>query len=329
MAGGYVRAQISTGEIPRGATTVRFLGRLFLADELEQGIEIVLLIEKSSIVLMAGSDELGTWPIELVTATRAAGDLFDLKLGDEAFRFEPRDRLSFAYDGLQTIEDRTLRRTTGWRGRLHRIRGPRRPIGEAPLREPSPPEPAPSMAPVPPQPDRVPVRPQPNPTPTPSTQPAPVPSPGPPGPITPAEPPADADDLAPMEPDVGIPADAPAVQPADTAPTVGDQGEPEPPPLPADPFDQERYPEVTLDLRSDTTDPAEVASTALLENAPPEPPAEDHPPQKPASRVSLLDRVRRSREEHVHSYRMTTISGGLVRRVCTECRHVSIGVEPS
>ena len=307
---------------------MRFLGRLFLADEPEQGIEIVMLIEKSSIVLMAGSDELGTWPIELVTATRAAGDLFDLKLGDEAFQFEPRDRLSFAYDGLQTIEDRTLRRTTGWRGRLHRIRGPRRPVGEAPLRDPASPEPAPSVAPVPPQPDRVPVRPLPNPTPTPSTQPAPVPSPGPPGPVTPAEPPTKADDLALVEPGDGTPADAPADQPTGS-PTLGDQGGPETPPLPADPFDQERDPEVTLDLRADTADPAEVPSTTLLEQLPSEPSSVDPPPQKPAARVSLLDRVRRSREEHVHSYRMTTISGGLVRRVCTECRHVSIGVDPS
>ncbi len=42
-----------------------------------------------------------------------------------------------------------------------------------------------------------------------------------------------------------------------------------------------------------------------------------------ASSRSLMDRLRRKRHEHTFSE--DTVSGGIVRRVCSECHHVSIG----
>jgi hypothetical protein len=53
------------------------------------------------------------------------------------------------------------------------------------------------------------------------------------------------------------------------------------------------------------------------------PPAPERPDSSPAPRTRPRRR-RRRRGDHVHRWAESTVSGGIVRRICEECRHVSI-----
>lgn len=57
------------------------------------------------------------------------------------------------------------------------------------------------------------------------------------------------------------------------------------------------------------------------------PPAEE--PEAAAAAEPRTRRRRRRRGAHVHRWAESTVSGGIVRRICEECRHVSIDLRSS
>ncbi len=298
---------------------MRYRGTLLPDGESDAGLRVILEADDSTLSLTSMTGErLGSWHLLEVEVERAEADRFTLTLGGEALLFAADDRLGFAYTGAPSLERQRTKLGKGWRGRRAAKRladsptpsvatGPATPDPRRDERQPTavdapdmvarsdPPTAAPAPPPASPPAERndaavTPVEPAADPEPPKASEPEPVPEP--------------VDHQA-DEPPVELPQGTPA------PPALADPGRPTPRPIDAaassgaDPYDTE----VVIDLAADA-----------------EPP--DLPAMPPRTKLGILDRVRRSKVEHEHEYRTSSLAGGLVRRVCVGCNQVSIEAAP-
>ncbi len=94
-----------------------FRGRLRLPEDAGSGIPVDLRIEDVYLELWAGTEELGTWRLEVVGAERVNGNLFALNLDGEFMQFLADDPLGFAYEGVEYVEEigARLRKRKPWK----------------------------------------------------------------------------------------------------------------------------------------------------------------------------------------------------------------------
>jgi len=93
---------------------VDFKGRLKVAGERGEGIPIVLHLDDIFLSLASEGESLGTWRIDGVDVERLHGSEFSLELDGERMVFVATDPLAFAYTGVSYIEDITDRLTKRW-----------------------------------------------------------------------------------------------------------------------------------------------------------------------------------------------------------------------
>ena len=329
---------------------MRYRGQLLADPRTEDGLRVVLELEEDTLSLTTLTGErLGSWDIMEVAVERADGDRFSLTLGGEALVFAADDRLGFAYTGAPAIEKHREKLGSGWRGRRRSKKVAARtslqptPHRAPPVIRPGQPNTATAPGTVAPVEPLQPLKPAAGPIETPEVAPRPAATTGrsrhrkgetPSGDTSPSK------KHRTRKTGVDAEVDAPETDtPAISGPEEEVRAEPVAAPLPApdtrrptprpvetaassgaDPFGTE----VVLDLaapeepESPDTAPMEAAVAEI-----PEPVVEHPEPAK--GRLGILDRVRRQKVEHVHEYTRTALAGGLVRHVCLECKHVSIG----
>lgn len=300
---------------------MRYRGTLLPDGESDAGLRVILEADDSTLSLTSMTGErLGSWHLLEVEVERAEADRFTLTLGGEALLFAADDRLGFAYTGAPALERQRTKLGKGWRGRRAAKR-----LADSPT---------PSVATGPATPD--PPRDKHQPTsldapdtvlwsepPAPAASPPAEPADAPVAAVAPAvEPAVDLEPSKAPEPEA-VPEPEPADQQTDEAaielpqgtpapPALADPGRPTPRPIDAaassgaDPYDTE----VVIDLAADTEPPPDLPATP------------------PRAKLGILDRVRRSKVEHEHEYRTSSLAGGLVRRVCVGCNQVSIEAAP-
>lgn len=292
---------------------MRFQGKLLLPSDHGSGIDVTLSVGEGTIVLSTGEEELGAWPMTEVEVTRTSGGFFALSLGSETLEFLANDRLRFAYEGMENIERQQRQMSKGIRGAAKRRKATR--TASAANAQPSQAqvqttEPEPQVAEAPTVSTDVPPKPG---TPTPID-------------VIPelAKEPLNADPFEPAEPanapDTTIlPDQAEAVR-QETESISGDAFVPDDKPAPhqAATVDQSDSGSMTIDLGA-------LGETQSTAETPDVTRASKSKPRASAQKPKGTSRFRKQKEEHVHAYTTSTFGGGMVRRVCAECHHVSIG----
>lgn len=289
---------------------LHFRGALALPNDNEPSLIVDLRVEDEVVVITQDSELIGSWSVEEVDAERLNGQKFRLLLGDDEVIFHARDRLGFAYNGLNAIreakERREQRKNKWWFEKLvdaesdapspsdwvgnavaslknvvSRTAAPKRQEIERPRRTPErgsierPPASAPGAAP-------------------PQDEPADV------APESESDP--QVDDSSVTDQTVS---DEPWGIPPESTPSSSDTS----------PSRSGRHRSRTTDSspadRND--DPWATVSDAVLRR-------ESSPA---ASTRSSASRRKRTKRDHVHEYEETRLPGGLVRRVCS-CGEVVI-----
>lgn len=290
---------------------MRFPGQLHLPSDHGSGIDVTLSVGTGILKLSAGEEELGTWPITDVEVARTSGGFFTLSLGEETLEFLANDRLRFAYEGMEDIERQQRQMSKGIRGAAKRrqatrsaaaanaqpSRTPSRTVEpESELDEARTPAEDPLVEPIAPSPVDVPPAPE-------------------PFAADPFEPPEVA-----YRPDTTILPDRAETVRQETESISGDAFVPDDAPAPhqAATVDQSDSGSMTIDLGA-------LGETEPVTKTPKVTKAQKSKPQSSPEKPKGTSRFRRQREEHVHSYTTSTFGGGMVRRVCAECHHVSIG----
>lgn len=82
-----------------------FRGALALPDDNEPSLIVDLRVVDEVVVITQNSEQIGSWPADQVAAERLNGQKFRLMLGEDEVIFHARDRLGFAYNGLNAIEE--------------------------------------------------------------------------------------------------------------------------------------------------------------------------------------------------------------------------------
>jgi hypothetical protein len=82
---------------------MRFSGRLQVDGSGANWLRADVWIDRHRLALVSGSDELGSWSLSSVGATRLDGDRFELALGEEKALFAADDALAFSYDALPLL----------------------------------------------------------------------------------------------------------------------------------------------------------------------------------------------------------------------------------
>lgn len=96
---------------------LHFRGALALPNDNEPSLIVDLRVDDEVVVITQDSEQLGSWPVEQVDAERLNGQKFRLLLGDDEVIFHARDRLGFAYNGLNAIQEakeRLAHRRSRW-----------------------------------------------------------------------------------------------------------------------------------------------------------------------------------------------------------------------
>lgn len=89
---------------------LHFRGALALPNDNEPSLIVDLRVEDEVVVITQDSELIGSWSVEDVDAERLNGQKFRLLLGDDEVIFHARDRLGFAYNGLNAIREAKERR---------------------------------------------------------------------------------------------------------------------------------------------------------------------------------------------------------------------------
>ena len=89
---------------------LHFRGALALPNDNEPSLIVDLRVEDEVVVITQDSELIGSWSVEDVNAERLNGQKFRLLLGEDEVIFHARDRLGFAYNGLNAIREAKERR---------------------------------------------------------------------------------------------------------------------------------------------------------------------------------------------------------------------------
>ncbi len=89
---------------------LHFRGALALPDDAEPSLIVDLRVEDEVVVITQDNEQIGVWNIEEVDAERLNGQKFLLQLGDDEVIFHARDRLGFAYNGINALKEAKQRR---------------------------------------------------------------------------------------------------------------------------------------------------------------------------------------------------------------------------
>lgn len=331
---------------------MRFPGTLHLPNDHGSGITVVLEISNAVVSVQTEDEQLGSWPIDEFEADRATESFFSLILGGEALEFRPADRLRFAYEGLVYIEEEQERLGKRFRGAAKRRNARKQAAAanqqqllestaatEAREREATPPI-APSGPAVaetssttprpPPEARVVDMSPE-------------APAATPTEPANPAEPATDAWTNQSDQDDTGK-------DPFAQMPDKPERGA-EPRRASSTPSEPDRLTPTNKDAAPRSAQEDDVLSPASEPLAESEHAVRTDNPTTQAGRDEAISdadsltvdlgqtseqkaapkkaskRFRRQKVEHVHTYRTAAAGGGMVRRVCDECHHVSIGSE--
>lgn len=95
---------------------MRFKGQLLIPAEQGPGLPVDLEVADRHLALVSESERLGTWPLDTVKVRRIEGDIFAMTVAGEDLHFVADDTISFAYDGIQAIEQTRHRNRMPLRG---------------------------------------------------------------------------------------------------------------------------------------------------------------------------------------------------------------------
>lgn len=321
---------------------MEFSGKLKLPQDAGDGIPVALLLEDIFLELDAEGETLGRWRVDDVGVERLYSNKFRLDLAGEEMVFVADDALGFAYDGLTSIEELSgrLQKKRRWKlfGRSRKPEPPKLPtLDDTPTPEAPPersfsswderPEPAPDDVPVSeaeafvPEVETVDLR-SGDPLGVEETQ-EPIPEePAVPDPVEPVEPAGFEPDPTPVREEADDPGSGPVPEEVDGAGSgpVPEEAETQPEEEPASDGPWWRAP--TPDEPAEEEKPASVErkqAPIKVERAS----ANGH------SRWTDIFKFR-SREkvpEHEHDYQQSRTVGGITRRVCAVCGHVSFAGE--
>lgn len=127
--------------VPAGERDTVYKGRLKVAGDPGNGISVDLLIDDVYVDLVADGEMLGRWRMDVVEISRLAGNEFSLALDGEQMVFAAADPLGFAYNAAATVEEigSRLRKKRGlFRRRSDGARRPPEDRGESAVPEPPP-----------------------------------------------------------------------------------------------------------------------------------------------------------------------------------------------
>jgi len=102
---------------------LHFRGRLKPPGDASEGIAVELRVDDVFFELSSGPEELGRWRMDDVIAVRLRSNEFKLQLADEEMLFLADDALAFAYEGVQLIEELGGKLRKKRRGLFGRRRG--------------------------------------------------------------------------------------------------------------------------------------------------------------------------------------------------------------
>lgn len=291
---------------------LHFRGALALPNDNEPSLIVDLRVEDEVVVITQDSELIGSWSVEDVNAERLNGQKFRLLLGEDEVIFHARDRLGFAYNGLNAIreaKERHEQRKSKWwfeklvdgeaaapspsdwvgktvaslKNAVARTTTPRRQETDRPKRTP----------------ERHSIER------TPALEPRANPAPPAPKPIN-AESPAEVEPPAVTE--------SPSTEPASDEPW-GIPPEPSAPARQSTSIRGGRHRSKPADHDDgvEADDPWAMVSDAVLRR-------DD---VAASSGTTARGRKKRTKRDHVHEYEETRLPGGLVRRVCS-CGEVVI-----
>ena len=301
---------------------MRDRGTLYASDD-TGGITAVVILDNDELALEVDGEAWGNWHVSVVEIAVIGSNEFQLGLGEDVLRFIPDRRLDFAYTTVPAFELAKANAGKGFRGRrkVKKVARQMAAGATAPTSQtPDPDQATPNATPEPAVPSRSPESPAISQAANPVANPVTAPE------VTEPTSPPNSTTGGPL---VAAEAIDPAVAALSAAADSLAAATPEPPP-PG---------EVVIDLRSAavvpaTAEPLPEPPTEVPASPDPAPVMSDSTPTRTAptlvqsaetkTGMRLLDRVRQSRAEHIHDYTVSS-SGVMVRRVCRECNHVSIG----
>jgi hypothetical protein len=88
---------------------MRFRGRLRAPEDNGPGLPVAVIINDHGLTVEADGDQVGSWSLADVSASRTSADQFAMSFGDEDMMFEAEDILSFSYEALPHIDGRRSR----------------------------------------------------------------------------------------------------------------------------------------------------------------------------------------------------------------------------
>lgn len=83
---------------------MRFKGQLLIPAEPGPGLVVDLEVADQHLAVVSDGGKLGAWPLDSVRVRRLQGDTFAMTVAGEDLHFVADDTISFAYDGIQAIE---------------------------------------------------------------------------------------------------------------------------------------------------------------------------------------------------------------------------------
>jgi len=83
---------------------MRFRGRLRAPEDNGPGLPVAVIINDHGLTIEADGDQVGSWSLTDVSASRTSADQFAMSFGDEEMMFEAEDILSFSYEALPHID---------------------------------------------------------------------------------------------------------------------------------------------------------------------------------------------------------------------------------
>lgn len=322
---------------------MRFPGTLHLPDDHGSGTAVIIEVSDGVLSVHTESEQWGSWPLDEIEADRNAGNSFSLVLGGEALEFIANDRLRFAYEGLEYINEQQALLSRKFRGAAKR-RSAHRQSAAINIDQSTPVEATPTETATPAT--QQPISPHAETQAKPSAassanpdlsvidmddapkaeveavfaEPAPTPAATLPPPEEPARTP-----ILPEDPDAAMPPAARRAQPEESLANSPQPAEPVAPNAPSTPPVAEEALSGHA-VRSDipTTQGAREEAAAEADSLTVDLGEVEAEPEKTTPKKATR-RFRKRKTEHVHTYRTAAAGGGMVRRVCDECHHVSIG----
>lgn len=88
---------------------MRFRGRLRAPEDNGPGLPVAVILNDYGLTIEADGDEVGSWNLSEVSASRTSSDQFAMSFGREDMIFEADDILAFSYEALPHIDGRRTR----------------------------------------------------------------------------------------------------------------------------------------------------------------------------------------------------------------------------